>query len=311
MYVGIDIGGIQIKYGLVDETAQVFEKGAVDTPKEKEAFLTQVATIIQTYQDQHTDIEGVGISAPGVIQKDGMMTTAGAIRSLYGTNLKEEIEARTGLSAVIENDANAAAIAEKWVGNARDFDTYLCIVLGTGVGGGIVINGEVFRGARGMAGEFGWAIINELPEEGNVEFASLNLRSAVIGGLCRLYNEALKETQPEATPTWDAREIFQRYSENDPIAHKVVTRFYQDLAIGLMNLISQFDPEAILIGGGISANEQFIEGLQEAMNTLESRHESITFIKQYGWAPILPTKLKNDAGIIGAVYPLYKKSQKL
>lgn len=78
-----------------------------------------------------------------------------------------------------------------------------------------------------------------------------------------------------------------------------------------MNLISQFDPEAILIGGGISANEQFIEGLQEAMNTLESRHESITFIKQYGWAPILPTKLKNDAGIIGAVYPLYKKSQKL
>ncbi len=124
-----------------------------------------------------------------------------------------------------------------------------------------------------------------------------------------MYNEALIKEQPEVTSTWDAREILQRYTENEPIARQVVDRFHQDLAIGLMNLISQYDPEAILIGGGISANEQFFKGLKETMEKLETRHESINFIKQYGWAPILPAKLKNDAGIIGAVYPLHKKSQ--
>ncbi|HPR80336.1 MAG TPA: ROK family protein [Enterococcus sp.] len=309
MYIGIDIGRTQIKYALVDDAVQIFENSALHKPKDKGPFLEQVTAIIQAYQEKHDDILGVGISAPGIIQKDGMMTTAGAIRSLYGTNLKEEIEARTGMVTVIENDANAVAIAEKWVGNAQDLDNYLCIVLGTGVGGGIVINGEVFRGAHGLAGEFGWAITKELPEEGNIEYASLNLHISVIGGLCRLYNEALIKEQPEATSIWDAREILQRYTENEPIARQIVDCFHQDLAIGLMNLISQYDPEAILIGGGISANEQFFNGLKETLEKLETRHESINFIKQYGWAPILPAKLKNDAGIIGAVYPLHKKSQ--
>ncbi len=303
MYVGIDVGGTSIKYGLVDEHAQVFEKGAVATPKDKPAFLAALTAIIQNYQQAHP-IAGVGISAPGIIQKDGLMTTAGALYALYGTNLKDEIEARTQLPTVIENDANAAAIAEKWVGNAQELDNYLCIVLGTGVGGGIVINGQVYRGARGMAGEFGWAIVNDLTAEENIETSSLNWRISVVGGLCRSYNHALQATTSTLEPIKDAREIFQRSQQNDELAKQILQDFYQNLAIGMLNLISQFDPEAILIGGGISANEQFWTEFTQVLQTMEDRHDSIRFMKNYGWAPVIPAKLKNDAGIIGAVYPL-------
>lgn len=91
-------------------------------------------------------IEGVGISAPGIIRSDGYMITAGAIRSLYGENIKKVIEAETGLPVTIDNDANAAAIAEKWLGNAKEMKNYIFLVLGTGVGGGISQNQEFAKG---------------------------------------------------------------------------------------------------------------------------------------------------------------------
>lgn len=263
-----------------------------------------MAELVNGLKEEQT-IQGVGISAPGITQKDGMMTTAGAIYSLYGTNLKEEMEARCQVPVIIENDANAVAIAERWLGNATSFDHYICLVLGTGVGGGIVINGQVYRGARGIAGEFGLAVVANIPDSG-VEDASLNKRAAVVGGLCRLYNEAVVANRSEFEQTMDARVIFERETV-DPIAKEIIAQFYQDLAVGLLNLAANFDPEAILIGGGISNSDAFIKRLKQEATTLEEKHDSIRGIKKYGWAPILPAKLTNNAGIVGAVYPFVQK----
>lgn len=310
MYIGIDIGGTKVKYGLIDEIGNVTERSAIPTNHDKKAFIQELIDIIQTYQMRTSNINGVGISAPGIIQKNGYMTTAGAIKSLYGTNLKEEIESVVKLPVCVENDANAAAIAERWIGNAQGIENYLCMVLGTGIGGGIVINGDVYRGSHGMAGEFGWMLIDELPEEGiDLETVSLNQRAATVSGLCFHYNRLMKQQDANFKDIQDAKLIFQEETTNEIAAH-VIQEFFQDLSVGIVNLISCFDPEVILIGGGISESDTFFERLEKEVDQLENRHESIAYLKNLTIAPIRQAKLKNDAGMIGAVFQVHQKVRK-
>ncbi len=305
MYVGFDIGGTNVKHGVLNESGTILQKGMFPTKQQLEQLLTDLEATTKEYQKNY-EIEGIGVSAPGIIQKDGFMTTGGAIPELYGVNLKEKIEAKIQLPVYVENDANAAAIAERWIGHAIGVENYLCIVLGTGVGGGIIINGKVYRGAHGMAGEFGYMLTREITDSENIEESSLNWRGAVVGGLCRQYNNHRKEK----IPITNAQVIMQRAQKGEALALKVVTDFYQDLAVGLLNLIGSFDPEVILIGGGISANPEFMATLQATLSELEDRHESIAYLKDKTIAPVKAAKLQNDAGIIGAAYQIKSQLEK-
>ena len=306
MFVGFDIGGTTVKYGVLNEQGEILEKAAIKTSYVVEELLGDMEQIVVKAQANY-DIEGIGISAPGIIQKDGYMLTAGAIKPLYGMNLKQALEQRCQLPVSIENDANAAALAEKWIGNAQGIDNYLCMVLGTGIGGGIVLNGEVFRGAHGMAGEFGWMVIDQLPEQGDIEEVSVNKKVATVGGLCYQYNLAQQKSNPQAEPVWDARELFAREAAGEVLATEILAAFFVDLSVTLINLISCFDPEVILVGGGISANEAFTQRLQETMSTVKARHESIHYLEGKTIAPVRTAKLQNDAGMIGAVYQIYQQ----
>ncbi|MBO0469806.1 ROK family protein [Enterococcus sp. DIV0242_7C1] len=305
MYVGFDIGGTTVKYGVLDENGTILEKGSIKTEYEPDSFYASLLAIVKDAQTRF-QIKGIGMSAPGIVQQDGLMLTAGAIRPLYGENFKEKLTALTGLPVTVENDANAVAIAEKWIGNAIGMENYLCLVLGTGVGGGIVINGKVYRGAHGMAGEFGWMMIDKLPEKGDLEAVSINKRSAIVGGLIPLYNEAQKQRKKNVIPISDAREIFALAEEGDALAIEITKQFYVDLSVGLVNLISCFDPEAILIGGGVSANKMFHRELQKTLVEVETRHASINYLRGKTIAPVIPAKLENDAGLIGAVYQIHQ-----
>lgn len=189
-YIGIDVGGTTIKYGLVDHAGQIQAQGAVPTPLNKNDFLEQLTKIVTDYQAQATDLAGIGISMPGIIKNNGFLVTAGAVRSMIGVNLKAEMEQRTNLPTNVENDANAAAIAEHWLGAAQGIENYLCLVLGTGFGGGAIINNQLYRGAHGMAGEFGWMLTHDLDFTRDLEDASLNKSSAIVGGLCHTYTLA-------------------------------------------------------------------------------------------------------------------------
>lgn len=309
MYIGFDIGGTTIKHGILDEQGRILEKAAIATSHDRNVFYANLLSLIQAYQTRY-EITGIGISAPGIIQKDGLMLTAGAIQSLYGENIKEVLEAATNLPVAIENDANAAAIAEKWIGNAQGIENYLCIVLGTGVGGGIVINGEVYRGAHGMAGEFGWMVQRALPQNGDIESESINFRQSIVTGLVRLYNLAAQKENPEASVVKDARVIFERAEAGEDLAKEITAEFYEGLSLALMNLISCYDPEVILIGGGVSANEIFHRRLQETLETLKSRHGSIHYLRGKTIAPVRAAKLQNDAGLIGAVYQIHHQLQR-
>lgn len=306
MFLSFDVGGTTIKYGVVDRDGKILSKSAVKTEDDKALFFAKLLDIINSIRVD-TEIEGIGICAPGIIKEDGYMLTAGAIMSLYGGNIKSFIERETQLPVTVDNDANAAAIAEKWLGNAKDLKNYICLVLGTGMGGGIVINDQVYSGAHGMAGEIGWGIIKNLPNQGNIEKVSLNRRAAVVSGLCYNYNKQKLLIDSGHISIFDAVEIFKRGNEGDEIAEQVLEDFYEDLSIGLINLISFFDPEAILIGGGISQNSEFQERLEEKVKELKARHESLNRISLIIDTPIVMAKLKNDAGMLGATYQIMKK----
>ena len=308
MYIGIDVGGTNTKFGLITAEGLVVKKAMIPTNHEKEPFIEDLLQIISNYQQEYPDIQGVGISAPGIIKEDGYLLTAGAIKPLYGTHLQAIIQERVHLPVKVENDANAAAIAERWIGNAQGMSNYLCLVLGTGIGGGIVANGQVYRGFNGMAGEFGWMLLDRLPLTGDLETVSLNQRGAVVGGLCHQYQLALEAAGSKLQPVADAEEIIRRADAGEILASEVLANFYRDLAIGLLNLIACFDPEAILIGGGISANEAFMQRLKATLTELTLRHQSLAYLQGIIENNILPTKLGNDAGMIGAVYQLRQAS---
>lgn len=304
MYLGIDIGGTTIKYGFINDKGQVYNKKSIKTVDDKQQFLANLQRIIEDSQRQET-IEGIGISAPGIIDQDGTMITAGAIKSIYGVRLKQELQKITTLPIVIENDANAAAIAEQWIGHAQGVSNYLCIVLGTGIGGGIICQNELIRGAHGMAGEFGWMVIKDIDDSSDIEVMSLDQRAAVIGGLCYRYNQIKLKSDSTFEPIWDAKEIFAKENDDND-AHILIQNFYEDLSIGILNLISCFDPELVLIGGGISANKVFLERLQSTISKVATRHHSIHYLMDKTIAPIKAAKLMNDAGMVGAVYQIKK-----
>ncbi|GEN49074.1 sugar kinase [Ligilactobacillus pobuzihii E100301 = KCTC 13174] len=266
-YVGIDVGGTSIKYGLVNQDGKMIEQNSSPTAKQKQQILTDLTSIVTDYQKNGQAIAGIGVSMPGVIESDGILTTAGAIKCMYGVNLKEELEQHTGIKTTIENDANAAAIAEQWLGAAQDLHNYLGIVLGTGVGGALVINDQVYRGAHARSGEFGWMLLDDQHDE--LEDGSMNFQTATVIGLLRIYN-----IKAQANLT-DAREVFDRADNGDKIAQPVLHNYFRKLAQAILNLVVCFDPAKVVVGGGISVNPTFQAGLQEAYNELQEEHASV------------------------------------
>jgi len=293
-YIGIDIGGTSVKYGLVDENGVVSNKNSFKTKAEdKDGLLSDLLDAVDDMKAIDSNLAGIGVSMPGVVQADGYLTTAGAVKCFYEINLKDILEDKTGLSVKIENDANAAAIAEKWLGSAQGVHDYLSLVLGTGVGGALVINDQIYRGAHARSGEFGWMIVEY--DDIDVEMGSLNFRGATVIGLIRRYNQYSDQ------PIDDARVIFQRADAGEVLAKSVLKSYYHSLAKGIINLEVSFDPATVIVGGGISANTEFIDTLNETIEAVKKTHNSI---KNLDLPLVKAAKLKNDAGMIGAVYQL-------
>jgi len=291
-YVGVDIGGSSIKIGLLDESGVIQDKESFSTPKDKTTILDDIAQTIGNYQQKY-EIEAVGLSVPGIVEENGYLTTAGAIKSLYGINIKEEIGTRTDLFVHVENDANAASIAEKWGGAAQGVANYISLVIGTGIGGCLVVNNEIYRGAHARSGEFGWMLLDDNQDDLNL--STMNLQAATVIGLLRIYN--LKSGEKIN----DARVIYKRAEDGEYLAQTVLAKFHRKLAQGILNVAVSFDPELVVVGGGISANKTFLNDLQLAYQQLQEEHSALV---DMDFPKIVPAQFGNDAGIIGAVYSL-------
>ncbi|MEH7693708.1 ROK family protein [Bacillus altitudinis] len=285
-YVVFDVGGTKTKHGVMDRNGELITSGDyVTNCRQLEPFLEDMENVVKEYQ-RTWDIKGIAMSLPGFVDSQtGYTEFAGAIIALNGQNVKTLLEEKTSLRVEVENDANCAALAEKFSGHAKECDSFICMTLGTGVGGGIFAGGELVRGASFRGGEFGMM----LTETENGQFTTLN-SSASTAGLIRSYKEQQGIPQSQQI---DGQEIFEK-AKHDPAIEKMIDQWYKRIAIGIYNVATVLNPEKILIGGGVSARPDLIPNIEKHLHTLHAwKNIQVTLETCYYF---------NQAGMKGALY---------
>lgn len=304
--IGIDVGGMSIKAGVVDNgeiihraVVETDPKGGVD--KLVEDITTLVNTLISENKINIENVETIGIGLPGVVTKDGCVTCVnlGLNNAPIVDKLNEKIK---GAKVAIGNDANVAALAEYAYGSMKGYDSGAMITLGTGVGGGIVIGGKLITGANGLGAEIGHTMISTNYFDCNCGnngcFETFCSATAIIKYAQKLLEEnrqtIIRDMCEGDLNKVTAKMVFDAYRENDEVAVEVINRFKKYLSMGLANIVSFIDPAVISIGGGVSnASDILLEGLSEQIKTY------LPF-KEGNIADIVIAKFKNDAGILGA-----------
>ncbi|GGJ97354.1 transcriptional regulator [Lentibacillus kapialis] len=292
-YLSFDFGGTFIKYALVREDAGVSMADKVPTPASLEGLVDLVLEVSDDFR-RHSDIEGIAVSCPGTITANGKVEGTSAISYLDQLALKDLLEERTGEQVAVENDANCAALAELWKGAARGCREVLTLVIGTGIGGAVISNGDLYRGANLYAGEFGYAILYADPKNKQVEhWSHLGSTSALIRKVAKEKDMTDRDISGE--------HIFEWAEEGDDICRQAIDDFYFMLAAGIHNLQHIYDPERILVGGGISHRDDFIPSLTEKVEDVQDLMD-LDSIK-----PIIRTcQFKSQANLIGAAYHFIK-----
>ena len=291
-YISIDIGGTYIKYGLIDNEGDIIEKHETETQAQKggEEILKKVLKIIENYTENQ-DIEGVVISTAGMVDREnGSIRYASKLIPDYtGINFKKPIKEKFGLNSSVENDVKCAGLAEYTSGAGKDSKIALILTIGTGIGGCAVINGEVYQGVSGSALEVGYMKI----ENGTLQ--SLGSAKSLVENVAREKNESVED--------WDGKKIFDLAKKSDPICTKAIDEMCQAIAIGVANISYVLNPDTVILGGGIMAQEDYLYDIIDGKlkeNLAEPIYEQIT---------LKFAKHQNSAGMLGAFYN-YKNENK-
>ncbi|MEE3952336.1 ROK family protein [Peribacillus frigoritolerans] len=284
-YLAFDIGGTEIKYGLLTESGGILEKGKFPTDRNNgKAILQEILAKIFDYPS----LRGIAISAPGFINdQTGFIEMGGAIKDFDDFNIKTYMEERTNLPVTVENDVNCVALAEKWMGNAKDTEHFLCMTVGTGVGGAVFLNNQLYRGISFGGGEFGFMITHGSKERSAFK-NTLSWNGSVSG-----IRERYAKQKGILTEKVTGQDVFHAYETGDPVALKEVERFYDSLAIGIHNLYFMFNPSKILIGGAVSVRQELIPQIRRRVESLNGYINGNC---------IESCLLNNDAGMIGALF---------
>lgn len=291
-YLGIDVGGTKIKYGVFKENGEELTTGLVDTERND---LNKFINTIVEIKNKYDYLDGVGVSLPCVLNSDtGEILEAGNITALEGINIKNILQEKLGLKVEIENDANCVALAEKWIGNGKDNSNFICVTIGTGIGGAIIINDKIYKGNNFVAGEFGFMVINN-PKDGGLEkdYGHLAATTSLV--------ELVKETKKEEKEEINGHYIFNKISSGDLDVIKDYNKWLTSLAVGIRNLCFILDPEKVLIGGGVSAQEKMISDLSNKMNEIMP--------EEYNLWSIESCKYFNQSGMLGAIYNFIDKNK--
>ena len=304
--IGVDLGGTNLRAAAVDRSGQMLDKITSNTnyAEGRDAVLSDLAASIEALCQRYgtAGLGGIGVGVPGFIRiKEGFVTGSNNLPYLENFPVRDEIRRRLGAAVILENDANAAAFGEQWIGAGRGMDDLVLLTLGTGVGGGIVSGGRIVRGHAGMAGEIGH--ITVYPDGnpcgcGNRGCLEKHASATAVTALARLmhlgedlsarhvYDIALSDG-PAATK---AREIWRVVGES--------------LGIALATLINIFNFPLYLLSGGLIGAWEFFA--PEMMRTVERR--SFTFRATKGETRIAMAALGNEAGLYGAACLPWKAS---
>ncbi|CGG41150.1 ROK family protein [Streptococcus pneumoniae] len=283
--IGIDIGGTTIKADLYDDFGTSLNQfkeieTIIDYDLGTNQILNQVCDLIGEYVLNYS-IDGVGISTAGVVNANtGEIIYAGyTIPGYIGVNFTSEMEKRFGLSTFVENDVNCAALGELWKGQAKDKKNVVMVTIGTGIGGSIIVNGQIVNGFNYTAGEVGYIPV------GNSDWQSKASTTALI----HLYQKkSLKTNQT-------GRTFFTDLSSGDKVAKETFEIFVENLTKGLLTISYLLNPEILILGGGILAKKDIL--LPEIQSSLAKNAMDNRFLPKN----VVAATLGNEAGRIGAV----------
>lgn len=297
--VCFDVGGTLIKYAVINSEGEILCKEKVPTPNHncRVTIPENMIKIIEGLKE-HYELNSVGICTAGLVDsKEGVVITAYNFHEYSGARLSEYVKQGTGLDVFIENDVNAVALGEMWMGAAKGSDAFVCIVLGTGVGGAVVIDGKVVKGVNGAAGEIGHMIVNEQGEECGCGTKGCYERYASTSAFTRSYIKMAKEQGIRINEDEvNGEAIMKLVNDGDKLAVEVYNKFIDSIATGIVSVTHLLDPGLIVIGGGISAQGKVF--FEELNNRFRKR-----VIKDYAnHTNIVQAQLENDAGIYGACY---------
>ena len=287
--LAIDIGGTMIKYGLVSSDGEILSTNKIETEAEKglENILNKIDNIFKRYKENNP----VGVAVSGTGQINGIIGKViggnPIIPNWIGANLVKILEEKYNLPAVLENDVNCVAFGEKWIGAGKDLSNFICLTIGTGIGGGIILNNQLFRGENFVAGEFGHILIKKGEFE---QFASTT-------ALIRLVKERTGKTL-------NGKEIFDLEKKEIVEYQEVISEWIENLTDGLSSIVYCFNPANIILGGGvIEQGEPLINRIKDSL----FKKIGPQFKEKLN---IIQAKLGNNAGMIGASYLLLEKINK-
>ena len=287
--LAIDIGGTMIKYGLVSSDGKILSTDKIKTESSKglNNILNKIDNIFKRCKENNP----AGIAVSGTGQINGMIGKViggnPIIPNWIGTNLVKILEEKYNLPIVLENDVNCVALGEKWIGAGKDLSNFICLTIGTGIGGGIILNNQLFRGENFVAGEFGHILIKKGEFE---QFASTT-------ALIRLVKERTGKIL-------NGKEIFDLEKKEIVEYQEVISEWIENLTDGLSSIVYCFNPANMILGGGvIGQGEPLINRIKNSL----FKKIGPQFKEKLN---IIQAKLGNNAGMIGASYLLLEKFNK-
>ena len=288
-----DVGGTEIKYSVMDEQMHRMDAGSVPTPQDtQEHFLDAIYAL---YAPHREEVEGIAMALPGFVDnKTGFVSNGGALLYNTGTPVGQRIREKCGCPVSLENDGKAAAIAELRAGALQGCTNAAVFLIGTGVGGGIIANGELVRGAHFTAGEY--SFVNTNADEWDADDKNMACQCSTRNLL--LWYRARKGL-PEDAPM-NGRVFFEAVNAGEPEAQEVLQRFCRAVAVQIYNLTVLLDVEKVAIGGGISKQPVLLQGLRSAYDGLFASKDN-PYMKGLPRTEIVPCAFSSEANQVGAM----------
>lgn len=309
---GVDLGGTSVKMGLLTAEGKLLRDWEIPTRKEERGayVLDDIAASVMQKADEEKlkpeEIKGIGIGVPGPVTPDGVVK--GCVNIGWGdTPVEAVLKEKTGFLTRAGNDANVAALGELWQGGGKGFESLVMITLGTGVGGGIVLDGKIVSGTHGAAGEIGHMSV----VYGETAVCNCGKRGCLeqVASATGIVKEAKRFLEAEDTPSvlrdnpdFSCKDVFDAAKKGDAIAKKTTERLGEYLGITLGHIACVIDPDVFIIGGGVSNAGDFL------IDTVRTYYTEKTY-PQCKETPIRLAALGNRAGIFGAAKLVLQERQ--
>lgn len=291
--LALDLGGTNIRLAAVGEDGRVHSRSRAATPKQSSSdeivdVIVRLAEECRADSPADTAVFAIAAAVPATIDEQaGVLTKLPNLPALEGVRLRDILCERLGVPAILENDANAAAYGENWLGASRGVDDSICITLGTGVGGGLIINGQPFRGKDGTAGELGHVCVEPQGVPCGCGGRGCIEQYASASAIVRMAAEAGLDVR-------SSQEVFNAAVAGNAAARGVFRKMGSYLGIGIASLVNVLNPEMVVIGGGVAAAWELFTG--PAADEIRVR----SFREPAARAKIVRAELGDDAGILGA-----------